>query len=181
MEIGVIGINDFTEACCKHWIKNGHSILFADLYSYARSYEAAEKLGPEIKLTWPEKVARQAEVIVLAVPQRNLYAAINGLGEVKHKIIVDLIEEAEDKRPHSFTSTFDEIQNLLPESKVVKITPDFPNHLYFPEPLAPETFFSYSNDYVAQRFVRWFMDGSGFKIIDLHKSGYAKQYMNTTN
>lgn len=179
MEIGVIGINDFTEACCKHWIKNGHSLLFADLYSYARSYEAAEKLGPEVKLTWPEKVARQAEVIVLAVHPHNLYAAIKGLGEVKHKIILDLVVEA--RGCHTALSSFEEIQNLLPESKVVKISADFPHRFYLPEPPSPETFYSYSNDHVAQRLIRWFMEGSGLKIIDLQKAGYAKQNMNTIN
>lgn len=179
MEIGVIGINDFTEACCKHWIKNGHSILFADLYSYARSYEAAEKLGSEVTLTWPGKVARQAEIIVLAVPLHNLYAAINGLGEVKHKIILDLVVEGECH--NSTLSSFEEIQNLLPESKVVKISADFPHRFYLPEPPSPETFYSYSNDHVAQRLIRWFMEGSGLKIIDLQKAGYAKQNMNTIN
>ena len=169
MEIGVIGINEYAKQFCKHWIKRGHKILFADLDRCAPSYSSASSLGPEVTLTWPETVARNAEIIVLAVHPHWVYAAIRGLGEIRHKVILDIIlDEGEGRNSDPpFSSTFKEIQKLLPEAKVVKITPDFPQNLFQPEYPSTDNLYSYSNYHLAQRMVRWFMDGSGYQIIEL--------------
>src|SRR5688572_29292615 len=93
MEIGVIGLNEFSKNLCSHWIARGHKILFADLHLYSGGYAFAEELGPQVTLSLPEKIACQAEIIVLSVPMKYLESAIQSLGEVKQKIVVDLVEE----------------------------------------------------------------------------------------
>jgi predicted dinucleotide-binding enzyme len=165
MEIGVIGLNDFSKDFCKHWIARGHRILFADLHLYSGGYAFAEELGPQVSLSLPEKVARQSEIIVLAVPMKYLEVAISSLGDVKQKIVVDLILE---KGEGSKLSSFYVIKQLLPEAKVVKVTPDYPFHLTQPKSKGPETLYSYSNDHLAQRMVHWFLDGLHYKMIDLN-------------
>jgi predicted dinucleotide-binding enzyme len=168
MEIGVIGMNEFAKTLCNHWINRGHKILFADLNLYSKSYTIAEKLGKQVSLTLPEKVGRQAEVIVLAVPMKTLPLAARALGGIQHKIVIDLIKEEKERRDGDRPwSSFQEIQNLLPGAKIVKITPEYPVHLYN-QASSDSTLYFYSNDQLAQRMVRWFVDGSGFKMIDLN-------------
>lgn len=174
MEIGVIGMNDYAKAFCKHWIKRGHKILFADLHLYSGGYALAEELGSNVSLTLPEKVARQAEIIVLAVPSKHLLTAIEGLDGLKQKIVVDLIIEDQESRAIYPKSSYEEIQQHLPEAKVVKVTPDFPNHLYQLD-AEKNTLYSYSNDQLAQRMVRWFLDGSGYNMIDLQNNSVKQR------
>lgn len=166
MEIGVIGLNDFSKTLCQHWIKKGHQILYGDLHHYSQGYAIAESLGNQVSLVLPEKVGREAEVIVLSVSRKCLASAITALGQVEQKIVVDLITEEHGGNEPTLSS-FQEIQHLLPSAKVVKVTPHYPFHLYQPDPTA-RTLYFYGNDHLAQRMVKWFVDGSGFKMIDLN-------------
>ena len=158
-------MNEFSKDLCKHWIARGHKILFADLHLYSGGYAFAEELGPSVTLSLPEKVARQAEIIVLAVPMKQVETAIQTLGNVKQKIVVDLVDE---KHGDAKLSSFQLITRLLPEAKVVKVTSEYPFHLYSPDSNRTEILYFYSNDQLAQRMVRWFVDGSGYKMIDLN-------------
>lgn len=169
MEIGVIGMNEYAETFCTHWLEKGHTILYADMTLYSKGYALAESLSPKVVLSLPEKVARQAEVIVLAVPFAKLQCAIDALGPVKQKIIVDLIIEEPQNltSASSCKSSFEQIEQLLPEAKVVKVTPDYPYHLIQLGLAAGDTLYSYSNDHVAQRMVKWFVDGTPYKVVDL--------------
>lgn len=166
MEIGVIGLNEFSKNLCKHWISRGHRILFADLHLYSGGYAFAEELGPQVTLSLPEKVARQAEIIVLSVPMKHLESAIQSLGDVKQKIVVDVVEEKKSDKDLKLSS-FQEIKRLLPEAKVVKVTTEYPFHLIKPDE-NKETLYFYGNDHLAQRMVRWCLDGNGYKMIDLN-------------
>ena len=177
MEIGVIGMNEYAQTFCTHWLAKGHTILYADMTLYSKGYAQAESLSPKVVLSLPEKVARQAEVIVLAVPYAKLQCAVDALGPIKQKIVVDLIIE---EAPHanssqSYKSSFERIEHLLPEAKVVKVTPDYPYHLIQLGLAAGDTLYSYSNDHVAQRMVKWFVDGIGYKVIDLQGVSNRKQ------
>jgi predicted dinucleotide-binding enzyme len=167
MEIGVIGLNDFSKEFFKHWIVRGHDILFADVHLHSSEYGFAEVLGPQVSHCLPEQISRQAEIIVLAVPMKYLEAAIRSLGSVKQKIVVDLVDEKQGDTSAKLSS-FQVIKQMLPEAKVVKVTPDYPFHLNQPKSNGPETLYSYSNDHLAQRMVRWFLNGSHYKMIDLN-------------
>ena len=167
MEIGVIGLNEFSKDLCKHWISRGHKILFADLHLYSGGYAFAEELGPQVSLTLPEKAAKLSEIVVLSVPMKHLETAIQSIGDVKQKIVVDLVDETKADK-NSKLSSFQEIKRLLPEAKVVKVTSEYPFHLFQQTPQNPETLYSYSNDHLAQRMVRWCLDGAGYKMIDLN-------------
>jgi predicted dinucleotide-binding enzyme len=163
MEIGVIGINEFTKAFCNHWIKKGHQIYYADLNPYSVGYATAEELGPSVILALPSNVAKRAEIIVIAVPQKNLLAIAEAMGDVQEKIIIDLIEDdSEQGFRKEAKSSFDEIKELFPKAKVVKITSQFPR--------TTNTLFTYSNDRVAQRLVRWVTEGLNIKLIDLQEN-----------
>jgi predicted dinucleotide-binding enzyme len=167
MEIGVIGMNELAVAFCRHWLKKGHRILYSDLHSYSSGYQTAEQLGEGVSLVLPAKAAREAEVIVLAIAQKNLPALAETIGDVQQKIVIDLIaDESEQAQGTTHKRSFDEIQALLPEAKVVKITSRYPAHL-FDERKSANTFFTYGNDTLAQRLVHWFTDGLGYKMIDL--------------
>jgi predicted dinucleotide-binding enzyme len=167
MEIGVIGLNEFSKGLCKHWIARGHRILFADLHLYSGGYAFAEELGPQVTLSLPEKVARQAEIIVISVPLKHLETAILSLGDVKQKIVIDLVDETKAD-VNSRLSSFQLIKQLLPEAKIVKVTREYPFHLFKADAGSKETLYVYGNDQLAQRMVRWSMDGNGYKMIDLN-------------
>jgi predicted dinucleotide-binding enzyme len=165
MEIGIIGLNEISEAFCKHWLKRGHQIFYGDLSLYSAQYVQAEKLGSKVTLVLPEKLVSLSEVIVLAVAHNRLHDAIGSLGEVKQKIIIDLTDEPTGQR--MYKSSFEEIKRLLPETKVVRVTNTYPHHLQLKKVDHGKPLYSYSNDNLAQRMVRWFVDGSGYKMIDL--------------
>lgn len=175
MEIGVIGMNEYAETFCTHWLAKGHTILYADLAPYSKGYAVAEALSPRVVLSLPEKVARQAEVIVLAVPFKKLQCAIDALGPIKQKIVVDLIVEEPITAASQGRSSFEQIEQLLPEAKVVKVTPDYPYHLIQLGLAAGDTLYSYSSDHVAQRMVKWFVDGTSYKVVDLPNASKRKQ------
>jgi predicted dinucleotide-binding enzyme len=166
MEIGVIGLNEFSKDLCRHWIARGHRILFADLHLYSGGYAFAEELGPHVTLSLPEKVARQAEIIVLSVPLKHVVTALQSLGNVKQKIVIDLVDEKHSDPAK--LSSFQLIKQLLPEAKVVKVTTEYPFHLFKADESGKETLYVYGNDQLAQRMVRWCMDGNGYKMIDLN-------------
>ncbi len=163
MEIGVIGINEFAKEFCQHWIGQGHKILLAGLY--AESFVLAKMIAPEVTPVLPEQIGRQAEIIVLAVQPHHLQIALEKLGEVEKKIIIDLILEKpiDGKAFYPVAEgTFVTIQSLLPEAIVVKIIPEYPDPLSLSEML-----YAYTHDHLAQRLIRWLMEGSGYQIIHL--------------
>jgi len=99
------------------------------------------------------------------VPPKNLETAVAAIGDIQQKIVVDLILEQPDRASHG--SSFREIQRLLPEAKVVKITPDYPYQ--FSDEAVPNILYFYSNDRLAHRMVRWVVDGAGYKMIDINE------------
>lgn len=164
MEIGLLGINGLSQTLCRHWVNKGHRILFSDLNVYSEGYRFAETLGQSASLVLPEFVSRHAEVIVLSVSLKDIDAAVDALGNVSQKIVLDMVSEgAPDSIQHS---TFHHLKKKLPGAKVVKITPHFPFHLFSSD--SNNTLYSYSNDHLAQRMVKWFVDGTGYKMVDLN-------------
>ena len=164
MEIGVIGLNQNAYMLCKHWLKGGHKIFFADLHLYSKNYAIAESLGPNVTLSPPDRAARKSEFIVLAVASRKIATAVRQLGDIQQKIVVDLVNE-DYRQPNE--STFNQIQLALPEAKVVKLTNDYPLNILYPKSEGSKVLYSYSNDRLAQRLVNWSIAGSGYKMIDL--------------
>lgn len=164
MEIGVIGLNQNAYMLCKHWLKGGHKIFFADLHLYSKNYAIAESLGPNVTLSPPDRAARKSEFIVLAVTSRKIAIALEQLGDVQQKIVVDLVQEDNQQTSES---TYHRIQLALPEAKVVKLTNDYPLNLLHPNSESTRVLYSYSNDSLAQRLVNWSIAGSGYKTIDL--------------
>ncbi|MEZ4972972.1 MAG: NAD(P)-binding domain-containing protein [Cyclobacteriaceae bacterium] len=174
MDIGVMGINAFAKTFCKHWIRSGHKIVFADLPGQSDIFKKVSTLGSEVSVTTPDQLASLAEIIVLAVEHHDLEKAIGLMGHVSKKIVVDLVTDpGASAQPNSFF----EIQRLLPEVKVVKLTDVYPDHLHQSTD-DKQVIYSYSNDQLAQRMVRWSIEGSGYHMIDVdnrnHKAAKTK-------
>lgn len=168
MEIGVFGINGYAASLCRHWISQGHSVLFADHLLSAEVLNLSQESGPQISFAAPSKVVQCAEIIVLAIPFQNLRETLEGLA-IRQKVVIDLIIEQRDgtSGTSGAEGSFEQIQHLLPEAIVVKVTPEFPHHIFKLKSSATEGLYSYSNDQLAQRMVSWFLKGSGYEVIDL--------------
>jgi predicted dinucleotide-binding enzyme len=162
MDIGVFGINTFAMTFCKHWIQAGHKILYADLPGRLENYHKISKLGPGVSVTTPGQIALLAEIIVLAIDYGDLKESIKSMGPIRQKIVVDLV--AATATPFHWNSFF-EIQKQLPEVKVVKLTHDYPLHH---STQSEQVIFSYCNDQLAQRMVRWSIEGSGYQMIEVN-------------
>jgi predicted dinucleotide-binding enzyme len=176
MEIGVIGLNEYTRNLCRYWIKRGHSLVFADLHFTAGSYAFVESLGPQASLGLPEKVVLKSEVVVMSVPVKHLESTLDAL-DVRHKIVIDLVidEHLSPTDSGNTITSFKLISERLPDAKVVKVTPKYPYYLFHIDSSDADTLYSYSNDDLAQRMVRLFIDGSGYKVIDLQVRGPIKK------
>lgn len=170
MEIGVIGINTYARKLCRHWIRKGHKILFADLNLYSENDANVEGLGPKVVPALPDRVVREAEIIVIAVAAAKLKSTL-ALLDIQQKIVVDFVIE---DRENDFESSFDLIQSTLTQAKVVKVTPVYPYHLLnaFEE---TDTLYSYSQDHLAQRMIHWSIDGSGYTMHGLDYNRLAKK------
>lgn len=166
MEIGVIGINQFAKALCRHWITQGHNILFADLNIYAKSYAMAEAMGVNVRLSLPEKAASECEVLVVAVAREKLALTIPAIGKVSQKIVIDLVMDNNENDLRA-PSSFRVLRDSFPDAKIVKLTSLYPLHVVHPDALNANVLYSYTNDQLAQRMVRKCVEGSEFKLIDL--------------
>jgi predicted dinucleotide-binding enzyme len=165
MEIGVIGMNEYARNLCRHWVRNGHKIFIADLHLSPGGYAFAEELGQGASLDNPQKVARQAEVLVLAVPLKHLQPTLESL-HVQHKIVIDMVVET-PSNAGAAENSFQMIRQALPDAKVVKVTSRYPWYLLHIDSSDAEILYSYSDDDLAQRMVRVYIDGSGYRMIDL--------------
>lgn len=163
MDIGVMGINTFAMTFCKHWISAGHKIVFADLPGQFDIFKKVSTLGLSVSVTTPDQLASLTEIIVLGVEHHNLEKSIGLMGHVSKKIVVDLVA---DTGTPAHQSSFVEIQKLLPDVKVVKLTSVYPHHLHQPSG-NKQVIYSYSNDQLAQRMVRWSILGSGYRMVDV--------------
>ena len=120
MNIVIVGAGSVGRALAGGWAKAGHKVTFA--LRDPDKPEAAE-LKPKFGVVSAKGAAANGEVIVLAVPWTALPTAIEDLGAVKGKIIVDATNplNADLSLAIGFDDSAGEtVAELAPDARVVK-------------------------------------------------------------
>ncbi|HAY46659.1 MAG TPA: hypothetical protein DCY55_10320 [Gammaproteobacteria bacterium] len=179
--IAMIGTGSVGSALGPRFASLGHQIIYG-----SRSPETEEVIalvkatGNDASATTPAAAAREADIIVLAVPWAVAEEVAIGLGDLSGKIIIDPInprvfdDEGWADYP-SYTSNAERIQILAPQAKVVKafstisvdtmIDPTLVDH--------PLTIPLVGNDADAKKVVAEICEALGFETMDFGPVRYA--------
>ena len=114
MQIGIIGTGNIATGLAGRLVKAGHQVMFGSR-SASKAQEAARRYGAQGG-TQAEAV-EFGDVIFLAIPFTSVQGLRQSLPGLRGKVVV---ETTNDWMGQSKQSTTAQIQNWLPDSKVVK-------------------------------------------------------------
>jgi predicted dinucleotide-binding enzyme len=89
MNIAIIGVGRIGTNLARQFSSKGHQVTLAFSRDEQRLHTLAQQLGPRVQAASPAVAASQAEVIVLAVPWGLIDTALEQMGEVRGKIVID--------------------------------------------------------------------------------------------
>jgi 8-hydroxy-5-deazaflavin:NADPH oxidoreductase len=122
-KIGIIGAGNMGRAFATRLAAAGHTVTITATDS-AHAEEAAAKAGANASAVRPDKIARDTDLLILAVPYAAAADAVRGAGDVTGKTIVDIsnpVTPDYSALALGFsTSAAEEIQKAVPTAKVVK-------------------------------------------------------------
>lgn len=124
--IAVIGTGHVGSALGPQFAKLGHKIIYGSRHPESKDVVAlVARTGHGASAMLPADAARDADIVVTAVPWNQAEAAVKSLGDLSGKIILDPTNAVrrDDKgmRYHSVaTSAGEMIQSWAPNAKVVK-------------------------------------------------------------
>jgi hypothetical protein len=167
MKVAIIGAGNVGKALTTSFTRAGHDVTISAAHAeHAR--EAADALGANAAGSNAEAVA-DAELVVLAVPATALQTVAEDIGEqLSGKTVVDVSNRPTPDPAGPGTSIAEELQDRLPESRVVKAF----NTLFASrqaEPVVagvPADGFVAADDENAKTEVLDVLDGLGFRPVD---------------
>jgi len=123
--IAIIGTGDVAGALGPEFATQGHTILFGSRNPDGnKAQDVVAKTGHGASVTTPSAAAKDADIVVLAVPGMLVKEITEGLGDLSGKIIIDPTNPIERKLMafhHAVeTSNAEIIQDLAPDADVVK-------------------------------------------------------------
>jgi predicted dinucleotide-binding enzyme len=122
-KIGIIGAGNMGRAFATRLAAAGHtvSITATDL---AHAEEAAAKAGANARAVRRDAIARDTDLLILAVPYTAAAVALRGAGDLNGKTVVDISNPVTADYSGLVlgfsTSAAEEIQKVAPAAKVVK-------------------------------------------------------------
>ena len=125
MKIAIIGAGEVGLTLGKKWLAKKHDVVFGSRpASLTKHRERLTSSGVEAKVDVIEAAARDADVIVLAVPHEQTLEVADSLRDLKNKTIVDVSNWAlpgwSGLKLGFTTSGAEEVQKHVPQSHVVK-------------------------------------------------------------
>jgi len=162
MEIGVLGVNPLAISLIEQWINRGHLILLHESNGTAGPGFHAKTDGRGVQVVPSRHIQGRAEIIVIALRAFDP-EMIASLGEVRHRIVVDLIDEA---RATTSSSSYSRLQQMFPCAKLVKVALCDPMLLSAAD-IQIHALYCYSHDQLAQRTVKRLLTDAGFSVVDL--------------
>jgi 8-hydroxy-5-deazaflavin:NADPH oxidoreductase len=122
-KIGIIGAGNMGRAFATQLAAAGHSVTITAT-NPAHAEEAAAKAGANARAVRTGEIARDTDLLILAVPYAAAADALRGAGDVTGKTIVDIsnpVTPDYSALALGFsTSAAEEIQKAVPKAKVVK-------------------------------------------------------------
>jgi NADPH-dependent F420 reductase len=88
MKVGIVGIGNVGGALARNLVRNGVEVLIASRKPDEAKAEA-EKLGAKAKAVLLAELGPSAELLMLATPANGTEAALESVGNIDGKIIVD--------------------------------------------------------------------------------------------
>jgi 8-hydroxy-5-deazaflavin:NADPH oxidoreductase len=122
-KIGIIGAGNMGRAFATRLAAAGHNVTIT-AKDPAHAEEAAARAGANARAVRPDGIARDTDLLILAVPYAAAADALRGAGNLTGKTIVDITNPVTpDYSALALgfsTSAAEEIQKAVPSAKVVK-------------------------------------------------------------
>jgi 8-hydroxy-5-deazaflavin:NADPH oxidoreductase len=177
MTIAILGAGNMGKGLAKRLAAAGEEVLLA-ARDPRKTAEAAKAIGGKVKAATPSGAA-SAGIIVLAVPYAQAGAALNELGDLAGKVIVDITNAVGPNMSMAVTgnsSAAEEIQKKASKAKVVKafntLFANFFDKTYANNP--PQVFYA-GNDAAAKERVAALIRQIGFEPVDAGPLENARQ------
>jgi len=173
--IAMIGTGPVTSALGPRFATLGHDIVYGSRSPERRAVrDLVARTSGNASAMLPADAARDADIVVLAVPWEAAEAVVMGLGDLSGKIILDptnaVRRDADGVRHHSVaTSTGQIIQIWAPDAMVVKAFNTLSAETMADPRIAggPVTIPIAGNDREAKAVVADLVTGIGFEVVDM--------------
>jgi len=172
MTIAIIGTGSVGAALGRGWADAGHTILFGSRHPHADDVETlVTSIGEHASADTPAEAAAAAEIVALAVPWGAAESAVEGLGNLDDKILIDCtnplaagLKSAVD----GDTSGAEEIARWANGARVVKaFNTTGANNMVDPDYAGtPLTMFICGDDADAKSTVAELTEDLGFEAVD---------------
>lgn len=167
MKVAIIGAGNVGKSLTTSFTRAGHDVTIAAAHP-DHAADAAKQLGATAAPSNADAVA-DAELVVLAVPATALDAVASEIaGDLAGKVVVDVSNRPTPDPAGPGTSIAEELQDRLPQSRVVKAF----NTLFASRQAAPVVAgvsadgFVAADDEKAKETVLDVLDGLGFRPVD---------------
>jgi 8-hydroxy-5-deazaflavin:NADPH oxidoreductase len=177
MTIAILGAGNMGKGLAKRLAAAGEEVLLA-ARDQKKTAEAAKAIGGKVKAATPSAAA-SAGIIILAVPYAQAGAALNELGDLAGKVIVDITNAVGPNMSMAVTgnsSAAEEIQKKAGKAKVVKafntLFANFFDKTYAKNP--PQVFYA-GDDAAAKERVAALIRQIGFEPVDAGPLENARQ------
>jgi len=125
MRIGIIGAGNVGGTLGSRWAKAGHEVAFGSREPDSdKMKQLVASAGPTARAATPQVAAQTAEVVVLSVPWKAAKEAIESLGDVSGKVVIDalnpLLPDLSGLALGTTTSAAEQVAAWAPRARVVK-------------------------------------------------------------
>ena len=173
MRIGIIGSGNVGGTLGSRWAQLGHEVVFSSREPGSdRMKQLVAKAGKTARAVTPNVAAQTSDVIVLSVPWRAAKQAIEGLGDIGGKVVIDalnpLLPDLSGLQLGTTTSAAEQVAAWAPGAHVVKCF----NTVGFNVMADPAfggdkaVMFLCGDDPSAKETVRQLAEGLGFDALD---------------
>jgi 8-hydroxy-5-deazaflavin:NADPH oxidoreductase len=167
MKVAIIGAGNVGKALTTSFTRAGHDVTIAAAHP-DHAADAAKELGATAAPSKADAVS-DADLVVLAVPATALDSVASELaGDLAGKVVVDVSNRPTPNPAGPGTSIAEELQDRLPDSRVVKAF----NTLFASRQAEPVVAgvsadgFVAADDATAKKTVLETLDGLGFRPVD---------------
>jgi hypothetical protein len=172
MNIAIIGTGSVGAALGRGWAGAGHAVTFGSRHPHADDVRnLVATIGSQAEATTPDEAAAAAEVVALAVPWGAVPSAVEGLGDLSGKTLIDCTNPlAAGLKPavDDGTSGAEQIAGWAPGAHVVKaFNTTGANNMADPNYAGtPLTMFICGDDADAKATVAELAENLGFEAVD---------------
>lgn len=172
MNIAIIGTGSVGRALGRGWADAGHAVIFGSRHPQSEDVKAlVASIGNRACATASHEAAAAAEVIALAVPWSAAQSAVDGLGDLRGKILIDCtnpLAAGPTLATSRDTSGAEQIAGWAPGARVVKaFNTTGANNMAAPNYAGtPLTMFLCGDDADAKDTVAELAEDLGFEAVD---------------